>query len=78
MVFELGILQRWSFSLIFQFNWLSYYLVNDNSVSEDEDSEDLDVRDVSEDDEDEDSDEELDEYGPDLYKDEEDKRRQAH
>jgi RNA polymerase-associated protein RTF1 len=46
-------------------------------VSDDEDSDDLDVGDVSEDDDDEDSEEELDEYGPDLYKDEEDKRRQA-
>ncbi|KAG2177557.1 hypothetical protein INT44_008069 [Umbelopsis vinacea] len=44
-------------------------------VSEDEDSDDVDVGDASEDDDDEDSDEEIDEYGPDLYKDEEDKRR---
>ncbi|KAJ2962878.1 hypothetical protein NQZ79_g2121 [Umbelopsis isabellina] len=45
-------------------------------ASDEDDSEDLDVGDVSEDDDDEDdSEEELDEYGPDLYKDEEDKRR---
>jgi RNA polymerase-associated protein RTF1 len=48
-----------------------------NSASDEDDSEDLDVGDVSEDDDDDDDDseEELDEYGPDLYKDEEDKRR---
>ncbi|KAH8552617.1 hypothetical protein BGW37DRAFT_489656 [Umbelopsis sp. PMI_123] len=44
-------------------------------VSEDEDSDDVDIGDASEDDEEEESDEEIDEYGPDLYKDEEDKRR---
>jgi hypothetical protein len=51
-------------------------LLSTYSVSEDEDSDDIDVGDASDDDEDE-SDEEIDEYGPDLYKDEEDKRRQA-
>lgn len=53
-----------------------FLLLSTYSVSEDEDSDDIDVGDASEDDDDE-SDEEIDEYGPDLYKDEEDKRRQA-
>jgi hypothetical protein len=58
-------------------NNLCILLLSTLSASEDEDSDDIDVGDVSEDDEDEESDEEIDEYGPDLYKDEEDKRRQA-